>query len=76
MSVEEKQATASFFLAPVFTRDVPILNVGLDARMLGLSEKPAGAPSGGGLSAGANVKITGGNYKAPGGNTWESCGKG
>ena len=32
-------------------------------KMLGLSEKPAGAPSGGGLTAGANVKITGGNYK-------------
>ena len=45
-------------------------------RMLGLSEKPAGAPSGGGLTAGANVKITGGNYKVPweethGGKLWK-----
>lgn len=46
-------------------------------RMLGLSEKPAGAPSGGGLTAGANVKITGGNYKVPWEETHgESCGKG
>jgi len=48
----------------------------LRLRMLGLSEKPAGAPSGGGLTAGANVKITGGNYKVPweethGGKLWK-----
>lgn len=33
-------------------------------RMLGLSERPAGAPTGGMLVPGSAVKITGGNYKA------------
>ena len=42
----------------------PWLHATLASRMLGLSERPAGAPTGDTLVPGSAVKITGGNYKA------------
>jgi hypothetical protein len=48
------------------TRNKTMLHATLASarRMLGLSERPAGAPTGDTLVPGSAVKITGGNYKA------------